>query len=409
MINIKLNILLVDDNESNLLTLEAVLEPLGENLVCARSGREALRAVLEHEFAVILLDVQMPEIDGFETASMIRARERSMDTPIIFLTAISKTEIDMIKGYSTGAVDYVFKPFVPEILKAKVSAFIRLFRNEEQIKRQTEQLAAINRELEAKLTEVSRLNRELQMANEEMEAFSYSVSHDLRAPLRHIGNFSNILAKDFAEKLDAEGRQNFEFIQVAVVHMNQLIDDLMQLSRITHAPMVTEPVNLSVLVKEIAAELQSAQPERKAEWKISEGLIVQGDAGLLRIALENLLGNAWKYSAKKPLAHIEFGVLAQKPTGSEKPVPGGPSVRPQAEFFLRDNGAGFDMAFVDKLFTPFQRLHSQEDYGGTGIGLSIVRRIINRHGGNIRAEGKVGEGAVFTFTLEANPLGPVMK
>jgi hypothetical protein len=383
----QVNILLVDDHPENLLALESVLEPLGENLVHASSGREALRALLQQDFAVILLDVQMPEMDGFETATLIRERERTQATPIIFLTAVSKSELETIKGYATGAVDYIIKPFVPEIIKAKVAAFVEMYRISERVKRQAEQLAALNRDLETHLAEISRLNRELQSANEELESFSYSVSHDLRAPLRHIDSFSKILVEDYAGKLDAEGQKTIGRIGAAAERMEQLIEDLLQLSRVTRAEITIMTVDLSALVKDIAAKLQGDQPERKVEWKISEGLTARGDARLLRAALENLLGNAWKYSSKKEKAVIEFG--RQEAGGGRQAM----------AFYIRDNGAGFDMARVDKLFAPFQRLHSESEFSGTGIGLSIVRRIIRRHDGEVWAEGKVGEGAIFYFTI----------
>ncbi|MBA4379652.1 MAG: hypothetical protein C0393_03020, partial [Anaerolinea sp.] len=340
---------------------------------------------------------QMPEMDGFETAALIRERERSKATPIIFLTAVSKSEMEIIKGYTSGAVDYVLKPFVPEILKAKVAAFVEMYRMGERVKQQAEQLAALNRDLETHLAEVSRLNRELQAANEELESFSYSVSHDLRAPLRHIDSFSKILLEDYAAKLDAEGQKNIGRIRAAAERMGQLIEDLLQLSRVTRAAMTPQPVDLSALVKDIAAKLQGEQPQRKVEWKIAEGLTARGDARLLRAALENLLGNAWKYTSKKERAVIEFGIsdlglqIADLKSEISNPK--------SAIYFVRDNGAGFDMAQADKLFAPFQRLHTEKEFSGTGIGLSIVRRIIRRHGGEVWAEGKPGEGAVFYFTI----------
>ncbi|MBA4421330.1 MAG: hypothetical protein C0391_09305 [Anaerolinea sp.] len=392
------NILMVDDRQENLMALESVLEPLGQNLVHASSGREALRALLKQEFAVILLDVQMPGMDGFETAALIRERERSRDTPIIFLTAVSKSDMEIIQGYTAGAVDYVLKPFVPEILKAKVAAFVKMHRMSEQVRQQAELLAALNFDLEAQIMEVERLNHKLLMANEELEAFSHSVSHDLRAPLRHIIAFSKILIEDYAGQLDADGQKHLERIGVATTRMDQLIEDLLKLSRVNRAEMNFQPVNLSALVKDIAASLQIGQPERQVEWKIAADLTAQGDARLLRAALENLLGNAWKYTSKKEKAVIEFGMQIAEPVDSGSPQSAAPSLNSEI-YYVRDNGAGFDMAYVDKLFSAFQRLHSESEFTGTGIGLSIVRRILQRHGGRIWAEGKVGEGAVFYFTI----------
>jgi PAS domain S-box-containing protein len=233
--------------------------------------------------------------------------------------------------------------------------------------------------------EIQRRTAELQAANQELEAFSYSVSHDLRAPLRAIDGFSLALMEDYADKLDEMGRNYLDRVRAATQRMGHLIDDMLALSRITRAEMRHEVVNLSDMAVEVLTELQKTEADRKIELHVQPGLIAEGDTRLLRIALENLLGNAWKYSGRQPKPCIEFGA-----TGSKE------SIR---EYFVRDNGAGFDMAYADKLFGAFQRLHPAADFPGTGVGLATVQRVIHRHGGRVRGEGKPGEGATFYFSL----------
>jgi len=232
--------------------------------------------------------------------------------------------------------------------------------------------------------ELARSNAELTAANQELEAFSYSVSHDLSAPLRSIDGFSLALLEDYSEKLDGEGRDYLRRIRSATQRMGFLIDDLLDLSRVTRVEMKLEKVYLSALGRSIAAELQRTQPERRAEFRIEDGLQAIADSRLMRVVLGNLLGNAWKFTSKRDSACIEFG----KTDDSETP-----------NYFVRDNGAGFDPAHTGRLFGAFQRLHDHNEFPGTGIGLATVQRIIRRHGGSIRAEGAVDKGATFYFTL----------
>ncbi|MEP9411577.1 MAG: PAS domain S-box protein [Candidatus Brocadia sp.] len=228
------------------------------------------------------------------------------------------------------------------------------------------------------------LTNRLATANKELEAFCYSVSHDLRAPLRAIDGFSRALLEDYSDRLDSQGKNYLQRVCAASKYMGQLIDNLLNLSRITRGELSCKKVNLSALAKAIASELQEAEPGRQAEFIIAEKLVVNGDPHLLQIALKNLLDNAWKFTRKRPRAIIELGVKQH----NGKPV-----------YFVHDNGAGFDMAYVNKLFGAFQRLHSPTEFEGTGIGLATVQRIIHRHGGQIWAEGAVDQGATFYFTI----------
>ena len=225
---------------------------------------------------------------------------------------------------------------------------------------------------------------ELTLINKELESFSYSISHDLRAPLRSIDGFSRILLEDYAEKLDAAGRENLDRVRAASQRMGHLIDDMLKLSRYTRSPICCKPVDLSALARSVAEELMLTEPDRRVEMVIEPGLVAKGDAGLIQVVLENLLGNAWKFTSKTTEAKIEFG----------RTISAG-----ELAFFVRDNGAGFDMTYSDKLFGTFQRLHSNGEFPGTGIGLATVQRVIHRHHGRVWAEAQVGQGATFYFTL----------
>jgi signal transduction histidine kinase len=246
------------------------------------------------------------------------------------------------------------------------------------------QLEAANRQLENTNRDLEETNRELEGANRELEAFSYSVSHDLRAPLRSIEGFSQILLEDHAQGLDEEARGYLGRVRGASRRMALLIDDLLDLSRVTRSSLTRQTVNLSVLAREIAAEIEKSQPDRRVRFVIADGLAVRGDARLLRVMLENLLGNAFKFTQKEKEATVEFGAVTRN---------GG------VAYYVRDNGVGFDEAYATKLFGAFQRLHGSEEFEGTGIGLATVQRIVQRHGGKVWAEGEVGKGASFFFTL----------
>lgn len=367
----KINILLVDDQPENLQALEVLLGELGQNLVRANSGKEALRHMLDTDFAVILLDVQMPEMDGFETAALIRQRKKTEHTPIIFVTAISQSDQHVAAGYALGAVDYIFKPVVPEILRSKVSVFVELHKQNHQIRE-------LNRVLQSRAAE-------LEMANRELEAFAYSVSHDLGAPLRSIEGFVRAIEEECGGVLDAKAKNYLERVHGAAKRMSELIRDLLEMSRVTRSEMQCRQFNLSEIARDVVEALKEANPERKLDFHAPAMLSAFGDARLLRIVLENLLGNAFKFTAKKPVARIELGSIYANGV---------------LTYFVRDNGAGFDMAFANKLFGPFQRLHRFEDFPGTGVGLATVQRIIRRHGGEIWVEAGVDKGATFFFTLE---------
>ncbi len=356
------NILLVDNEPKGLLALEAILEPLGQRLITARSGQEALRHLLAHDFALILLDIQMPELDGFQTAELIRGRERSRHTPIIFLTASYESEVQVFRGYALGAVDYVFKPLQPDILRSKVSVFVDLARTTEMVRKQA---------------------AELEAANKDLESFSFSVSHDLRAPLRAIDGYSNILQESCGDKLGDEDKRVLGKILENTRRMGTLIEDLLAFSQLGRRPVSATEIDMDALAREVLDEL-SAPGQQVPHCVLKPLPVGWGDRSLIRQVWLNLLSNAIKFTGTSEVPSIELG-------GSGEDA--------RNVYYVKDNGAGFDMRYYGKLFGVFQRLHSAREFPGTGVGLAIVQRVVVRHGGRVWAEGKPGEGAAFYFAL----------
>lgn len=496
-------ILIADDHLPNLLALEAVLEPLGYQLVRATGGKAALGLMIERDFAVALLDVRMPDMDGFEVARLARQRRRR--TPIVFVTATPDDARLRARGYISGAFDYLVKPFEPDVLRSKVLAFVELWKQWEELRRQTEQHEAeLERERffrvapdmfciasrdarfkrvnpafprtlgweeseldgqplldrvhpedrEATATELGRLGqempsvrlsnryrtrdgsykwlswavtlvpeldsmyaaarditeqkqaeeqirrlnetleqrvlertRELEEANRELESFSYSVSHDLRAPLRHITGFAQLLQKRAGAALDATTKGYVDAISEAAQDGGKLVDDLLSFSRMGRTELRRSAVLLDELVAEVRRDVMAEAAGRSVVWHVDGLPSVDADPAMLRLVFRNLLSNAVKYTRPKPEAVIRVSA-EQSPS--------------EVHVQVADNGVGFDMRYVDKLFGVFQRLHTVEQFEGTGIGLANVRRIVARHGGRTWAEGVPGEGATFHFTLARN-------
>ena len=405
-------ILVVDDKSENLHALQTTLKETNAEVVKAQSGNDALIAALNHDFALAILDVQMPGMDGYELAGHLRSEEQTKHVPIIFLTAYAD-EQQMFKGYGIGAMDYIVKPYDPVVLLSKVLAFLELHRQRAEIQRQTNHLEEVvsertvalklmndrlmqeiadrtraedavrklNDDLEALVAERT---RQLKAVNKELEAFAYSVSHDLRAPLRAVEGFSQALLEDYRDALDAQGKDYLQRVSSEARRMAQLIQDLLVLSRVTRAEMNLQPVDLTALAMDVLEMLRSGEPSRQVQVQVAEGLAACGDPQLLRQVLENLLGNAWKFTSHREQARIEVG--SEQRDGTET-------------FWIRDNGAGFDMDYSEKLFVPFLRLHGMTEFPGTGVGLSTVQRIIARHGGRVWADAAVDQGATFYFTL----------
>jgi len=371
---VAVSILIVDDDSTKRFALKTILAPLGEEIVEASSGADALRQLLRQEFAVLLLDVRMPMMDGFETAQLIRQRPRSELTPIIFVTALDQAETDMGRGYDLGAVDFVFAPMVPAILRAKVAVFVELYRAQQELRRYRSQLEML---VEERTTALTAVNREL-------EAFSYSVSNDLRAPLLAFDGLSQALLEDYGGKLDKKAKDYLLRMRRASERMTSVFDGLQSLFRLTSGEIHREQLDITHLAREIVDEVRAENPDRKVKVQVADAMTASGDKRLLRILLSNLINNAWKFTGLEEAPKIEIGTEI---------VDGEPRL------FVRDNGVGFDMIYAHRLFGAFQRLHSQSDFPGAGIGLATARRIVNRHGGRIWAEGAVGEGATFYFVI----------
>jgi light-regulated signal transduction histidine kinase (bacteriophytochrome) len=306
---------------------------------------------------IVVSDVMMPHLDGFGLVSELRRNGATASLPVILLSARAGEE-SSIEGLDAGADDYLAKPFSARELLARVRTHVELARARRA------------------------WAHELERANRELEAFSHSVTHDLRAPLLAISGFSVLLEQDAAAILDDRSRHHLSRIRGSVERMSELIESLLRLARISRVSLERRSVDLTQLARSVASDLASRAPGRAVEVTVEDGLTARADPGLLRVLLDNLVGNAWKFTGKTREPRIEVGRS------------------PEGVFFVRDNGAGFDMALADRIFGAFQRLHSEADFEGTGIGLATVQRIVNRHGGRIRAEGRPGEGATFHFTLE---------
>lgn len=365
-------LLVVNDDEIGRYATVRALEAAGFRVVEASTGEQALD-LAQSLPDLILLDVKLPDLDGFEVCRRLKADRQTAVIPVLHLSATFLDPDSQVAGLESGADGYLTYPLEPPVLIATIRAHLRARRAEEEVRR-------LNERLEQR---VAKRTEQLEASNQELEAFSYSVSHDLRAPLRGIDGFSQALLEDYADALDETGKGYLERIRDSASRMGELIDDLLNLSRLARGPLQRQQVDLSAMVHEVMEGVQEREPERQSEFMVQKGLVVEADRRLLLTAIHNLLDNAWKFTRKRERARIEFGRY-----DDAEPV-----------YFLRDNGAGFDMRYADKLFVAFQRLHMASAFEGTGIGLAIVQRIIHRHGGRVWAEGEAGRGASFYFTL----------
>jgi two-component system, NtrC family, sensor kinase len=308
---------------------------------------------------------------------------------LIMHTALEE-QAAMIEGINAGADDYIAKSSDLEVLCARVRAQLRRKQFEDENRNIREQLLQKEVEVVAansarELAEIrATFADELKCKNIELEAFSYSVSHDLRAPLRSIDGFSKLLLDGYRDKIDAKGQDYLQLVRESAQRMGELIDDLLLLSRVGRAGLSRDHIDLSEIARGVSEELKKKDPDRHILWCIEDQLLVEADSGLMRVAFDNLLGNAWKFTSKVSAPRIEVGTSQQE------------GVR---VFYVRDNGAGFNMEYAEKLFSPFQRLHTESEFEGTGIGLATVYRIVDRHGGRIWAESAVDHGATFYFTI----------
>jgi PAS domain S-box-containing protein len=483
-------ILIVDDKMNNIFALEQLLKRPGRNLISVTNGNEALKVAMNQEIDLILLDVQMPGMDGFEVAQILKSNKRTRETPIIFVSAELKEHKFVMKGFEEGAIDYLYKPLNPEITEAKVSVLLQLHRQRKElieknlalekyallINNSADLICIINaqsllieevnhaandllgydaQELKGssllpllseedglkikELTkdrrnvfsfeacmytkerlprcfswnivhkhglwfangrditrqkdadaEIKQLNADLQrniseleVTNKELESFSYSVSHDLRAPLRSINGYAQMIQEDQAQHFDEEGKRMLNVIRNNAKKMGMLIDDLLAFSRMGRKEVTRLPIDFNKLLEPILADIEK-QVGNNVQITVHALPAAQGDPSLLSQVLINLISNAVKYSSKKQNPQVEIGAYEKDD---------------DYVYYVKDNGAGFDMQYAHKLFGVFQRLHGNEEFEGTGVGLAIVQRIVVKHGGRVWAEGKPNEGATFYFSL----------
>jgi PAS domain S-box-containing protein len=483
-------ILIVDDKVNNIYALEQILMRPGRNLISVTSGNEALKIALQQEIDLVLLDVQMPGMDGFEVAQLLKSNKKTRETPIIFVSAELKDHKFVMKGFEEGAIDYLYKPLNAEITEAKVAVLLQLQRQRKElieknlalekyallinnsadliciINAETLQIEEVNNAVHSLLgytageikgsslisfiaeedapvvqqltkeprktfsfeacmycsdgttkcfswnivrlyglwfangrditrqqkadEEIKHLNAdlkrnvmELELTNKELESFSYSVSHDLRAPLRSINGYAQMILEDHTQQLDYESTRMLHVIRNNAKKMGVLIDDLLAFSRMGRKELVRLPIDFDKLLEPIVADCQK-QGGNNTHITVNNLLPAHGDPSLLSQVYINLISNAVKYSAKKENAAIEIGSFERHDDNV---------------YYVKDNGAGFDMQYAHKLFGVFQRLHTNEEFEGTGVGLAIVQRIVVKHGGRVWAEGKIDEGATFYFSL----------
>jgi two-component system sensor histidine kinase/response regulator len=383
-------LLVVDDEEPQMRALCATLAVEGFTSTGVTSPQSALRALLGDRFDLLLTDLQMPGMDGIA----LLAAAREIDPQLVGIVMTGHGTIDTaVKAMQAGALDYIQKPFklkaILPVLRRGLE--IRRLRSENVELRETQtMIRRLNDELEQRVRERTHelevANQHLALANKDLESFSFSVSHDLRAPLRTMRGFCDIFIQEFGEAVPPEGRVLLERMREGGVRMSQLIEDLLAFARFSRQPLQKLPVSMEAIARKVVAELQ-AREDRQVDARVRELPDCNGDASLLEQVFTNLLSNAFKFSRARESAIVEVGSMT---SSSSKGVP---------IFYVRDNGAGFDMKYADKLFGVFQRLHSATEFEGTGVGLSIVQRIVQRHGGRIWAESAPGEGATFFFTL----------
>ena len=433
-------VLIVDDAPENIQLLTAMLHE-DCHLLTASNGVQALKLANDDPSPdVILLDIMMPGMNGYEVCTRLKSEQKTRDIPVIFVTALNDKSEEH-KGLEMGGADYITRPFNSNLVKTRiryqleinryralrdqtaapdggeVEPAIQKLQSELSERRELqEELKELNGALELRhaadcvklaasreelrleccgrtedrlqvglLTEnLARQKRDFEMVSRELEELSFSISHDLRAPLRHLLGFSGALLEDYGDKLDTTAQGFLDCITKAAKKMESQVEALLVLSRMARQELNVSSVDLSRMVRESAASLQSSDPGRQAVFTIADRLMVRADAALLQAAIDCLLGNAWKYTGRRKDAVIEFGRIQE----------GGGAV-----YYLRDNGAGFDMRYADRLFGAFQRMHKDSEFEGTGIGLATAQRIIRRHGGRIWADAAVDGGATFFFTL----------
>jgi signal transduction histidine kinase len=396
-------ILVVDDREDNLFSIETLLEKDNYTIIKANSGRQALKILLnEHDFSLILMDVEMPDMNGFETATIIYEREKLKRIPIIFITAHNQGDEYIFKGYQMGGVDYIYKPINPDLLRAKVSVFVDLYRKNNQLVNHERKLLAANQSLQKEIEErkasedkVKLLNKQLvennthlMAVNEELDRFAYVASHDLQEPLRKIMVFSDkILSK---QDTDKEVDKYLKKIISSSERMQSLINDLLQFSRQTVNATDFVNTDLNQLINEAIIELEVEVERTKAQINLDSLPIIHAVPGLMRQLFYNLINNGIKF--RRPEVPPTINISCQKILNYK-------DGRNFYKISVSDNGIGFDAKYAEEIFIVFKRLHSFHDFKGSGVGLSICKKIVEKHNGFITASSVVGQGSTFTILL----------
>lgn len=408
-----IKLLIVDDREDNLFSIETILEQDGYTIRTANSGRAALRILLkEEDFSLILMDVQMPDLNGFETATLIYERDKLKHIPIIFVTANDHGDENVFKGYKMGGVDYIYKPINPELLRAKVSVFVELYRKNHQLLAQDQKMAAANKRLEMEIKEriaseekVKMLNQQLienitqlKATNEELERFAYVASHDLQEPLRKIILFSDKFAVKYKDTLNEESSDYIVRIMKAAERMRMLIKNILNFSRSAVNSDVVEDTDLNELLVSILSDLEVSIGQKRAHISVDELPTIKTVPGQFRQVFQNLIMNALKFSRENVPPVISIYTEWTK----GKRVPNSKSEYYDDDFctiFIKDNGIGFEQKYAADIFTLFKRLNSAEQFEGTGIGLSICKKIVEQHHGVISATSTPDEGTTFMISL----------
>ncbi len=401
--NDPVKILVVDDRQDNLLSISSILERESYITVKASSGRAALKILLqEYDFSLILMDVQMPDMNGFETAALIYERDRLKNIPIIFVTAYSHEEEAIFKGYKVGAVDFLYKPVNPELLRIKVGVFVELYRKTQSLIAQEQKLLNINASLQKEIEEreaseqkVRELNRQLldnnmrlKAANEELDRFAYVASHDLQEPLRKIRMFSDLILQKKSSTTELD--KYIERINSATERMQQLVNDLLHFSRHATSKGDFVEISLNEIVQEAVKELEIKIQQSNARVVVDQLPSVLVIPTLMQQVFYNLVANAIKFCKKDaaPEVHIYLAPEAAYPSAGSN---GGPYY----SICVKDNGIGFEAKYLEDIFIPFKRLHSYQEIEGSGIGLSICKKIMEQHQGFITATSQVNDGATF--------------
>ncbi|HEY4652998.1 MAG TPA: response regulator [Cyclobacteriaceae bacterium] len=408
----KSKLLLIDDREDNLLSIEAILEPNGYHFVKARSGREAFRILLkEFDFSLILMDVRMPNQSGFETATMIYQRDKLKHIPIIFITANNFGDDELFKGYQAGAVDYIYKPVNPDVLRAKVAVFVDLYEKNKKLQQQEKSLIAANRELEKENRErlaseekVQKLNRQLirnidhlETVNKELDRFAFMASHDLQEPLRKIRLFSNKFVIKNRNTPGIVNLEDIERIQRSAEKMQSLIRDILSMARVSADATEFVPTDINVIIMDVLEELDEQIMAGNAKIIVDKIPVLHVHPGLIKLLFRNLINNSLKFTRKgvPPVINIYAEVSVQSQNASDCTI------------IIKDNGLGFDQKYAEEIFGMFTRLQSEAKFEGTGLGLALCKKIVQHHKGTIRAESKSNEGA--TFILSFPRPGPKKK